>query len=43
MMGALDTEERQELALVEVYEIAKDGELMPVSVTATAEEELWYV
>ena len=42
-MAALDTEERQELALVEVYEIAKDGELMPVSVTATGEEELWYV
>ncbi len=35
------TEEGQELAQVEVYEIAKDGEMLPVSVSATGEQELW--
>ncbi|KAK2176141.1 hypothetical protein NP493_680g00019 [Ridgeia piscesae] len=41
VMGAMEGEEGRELAQVEVYEIAKDGELIAVSETVTQEEDLW--
>ena len=39
--GARETEVGKGLAQVEVYEIAKDGELIAVSETVTQDVELW--
>ena len=40
-MGARETEDGKVLAQVEVYEIAKDGELIAVSETVMREVDLW--